>query len=120
MSNTAGFGSFDCRGCIPDPVMGAKHLRDLYESASASAGERAPCWRCTRPCSSTAGLSPLPGKYTVPVLWDRKLGTIVNNESSEIMRIFNSQFNHLADNPDLDLYPGAWQWTAPALPCLLL
>jgi len=29
------------------------------------------------------------GKYTVPVLWDKKENTIVNNESSEIMRMFN-------------------------------
>lgn len=29
------------------------------------------------------------GKYTVPVLWDKKENTIVSNESSEIMRMFN-------------------------------
>ena len=29
------------------------------------------------------------GKYTVPILWDKKEKTIVNNESSEIMRMFN-------------------------------
>ena len=45
------------------------------------------------------------GKYTVPVLWDKKEGAIVNNESSEIMRMFNSEFNDLAQKPDLDLYP---------------
>lgn len=31
------------------------------------------------------------GKYTVPILWDKKEKTIVNNESSEIMRMFNRQ-----------------------------
>ena len=36
-------------------------------------------------------LIPHAGKYTVPVLWDTKEKTIVNNESSEILRMFNSQ-----------------------------
>ncbi|KAK9937138.1 hypothetical protein M0R45_013949 [Rubus argutus] len=45
------------------------------------------------------------GKYTVPVLWDKKLGTIVSNESSEIIRMFNTEFNGIAENPALDLYP---------------
>ena len=39
----------------------------------------------------TSHLIPHPGKYTVPVLWDTKEKTIVNNESSEILRMFNSQ-----------------------------
>lgn len=41
---------------------------------------------------------------TVPVLWDKKTGTIVNNESSEIIRIFNTAFNDLTGNHD-DYYP---------------
>ena len=45
------------------------------------------------------------GKYSVPVLWDKKEKTIVNNESSEILRMFNSAFNDLCKKPDLDLYP---------------
>ena len=45
------------------------------------------------------------GKYSVPVLWDKKEKTIVNNESSEILRMFNDQFNDLCTKPDLDLYP---------------
>lgn len=45
----------------------------------------------------------------MPVLWDTKTSTIVNNESSEIIRMFNSNFNHLASNPSLDLYPEALQ-----------
>ncbi len=44
------------------------------------------------------------GRVTVPVLWDKKNKTIVNNESSEIIRIFNSAFNDLTDNND-DFYP---------------
>ncbi len=43
-------------------------------------------------------------KVTVPVLWDKKNRQIVNNESSEIIRIFNSGFNKLTGNT-LDLYP---------------
>jgi len=39
--------------------------------------------RTTKKCWHTAG------KYTVPILWDKKEKTIVNNESSEIMRMFN-------------------------------
>ena len=46
-------------------------------------------------------------RFTVPVLWDKKTETIVNNESSEIIRIFNSAFNHLlpADKAAVDMYP---------------
>ena len=41
---------------------------------------------------------------TVPVLWDKKKETIVNNESSEIIRIFNEAFNELTSN-NVDYYP---------------
>ena len=44
------------------------------------------------------------GKVTVPTLWDRKRRTIVNNESSEIIRMFNSGFNAWGDT-SLDFYP---------------
>lgn len=46
------------------------------------------------------------GRVSVPVLWDKKTQTIVNNESSEIMRIFNSAFDQLTGS-DLDFYPQA-------------
>ncbi|QID17986.1 glutathione S-transferase family protein [Nitrogeniibacter mangrovi] len=46
------------------------------------------------------------GRATVPVLWDRKRATIVNNESSEILRILNRGFGDLADER-IDLYPAA-------------
>ncbi len=46
------------------------------------------------------------GRVTVPVLWDKKTGTIVSNESSEIIRMFNSAFNELNGNTD-DYYPEA-------------
>ncbi|CAF1474804.1 unnamed protein product, partial [Didymodactylos carnosus] len=45
------------------------------------------------------------GRVTVPVLFDLKTQNIVNNESSEIIRMLNSEFNRFAKNPDLDLYP---------------
>ncbi len=44
------------------------------------------------------------GIVTVPVLWDKQRHTIVNNESSEIIRMFNSAFNALTGNT-LDYYP---------------
>ncbi|KAI4302875.1 hypothetical protein MLD38_038573 [Melastoma candidum] len=74
-------------GADLDPLNGAKSIRDLYELASSN----------------------YTGKYTVPVLWDKKLKTIVNNESSEIIRLFNTEFNDLAENPGLDLYPSHLQ-----------
>jgi putative glutathione S-transferase len=46
------------------------------------------------------------GRVTVPVLWDSKLKTIVSNESSEIIRMLNSAFNHLNGNVR-DYYPEA-------------
>ncbi|GGI81881.1 glutathione S-transferase family protein [Shewanella gelidii] len=46
------------------------------------------------------------GRVTVPVLWDKQTQTIVNNESSDIIRIMNSTFNHLTGNQN-DYYPQA-------------
>lgn len=46
------------------------------------------------------------GRATVPVLWDRETRTIVNNESSEIIRMLNSEFDEFG-NAALDLYPTA-------------
>ena len=45
------------------------------------------------------------GRATVPVLWDKKTGTIVNNESADILRMMNAGFGSLATGPDL--YPEA-------------
>lgn len=57
----------------------------------------------TPPPSFPCPPPPAAGKYTVPVLWDKKTGRIVNNESSEILRMLNAEFNELATNPALDL-----------------
>ena len=54
------------------------------------------------------------GRVTVPVLWDKKTGTIVSNESSEIIRMFNSAFDGLTGNR-LDFYPEALRADIDAL-----
>ena len=48
------------------------------------------------------------GLVTVPVLWDKKERTIVNNESSEIIRMLNSSFDEFAE-ADADFYPGQYR-----------
>lgn len=65
-----------------DPLYGAEFLRDIYLKADSN----------------------FTGKVTVPVLWDKKEQTIVNNESSELIRILNSAFLGLAGN-DNDYCP---------------
>eukprot|EP00850_Spirogloea_muscicola_P017732 SM000155S01661 [mRNA] locus=s155:247992:249920:+ [translate_table: standard] len=67
----------------PDPLNGAHFIRDLYEMTDKNPK----------------------GKFSVPVLWDKEKKTIVNNESAEITRMFNDQFNAFAKRPELDLYP---------------
>ena len=48
------------------------------------------------------------GQITVPVLWDKQQQTIVNNESSEIIRMLNTAFGDFAQH-DIDLYPAPWR-----------
>lgn len=69
-------------GATSDPVNGADFLHQVYTAA--------------RPDHS--------GRVTVPVLWDMKTGTIVSNESAEIIRMFNSAFDGLGAKPG-DYYP---------------
>jgi putative glutathione S-transferase len=52
----------------------------------------------------TRARSDYTGRVTVPVLWDKQTHQIVNNESSEIIRMFNGEFESLSSN-DLDFWP---------------
>lgn len=54
------------------------------------------------------------GRVTVPVLWDKQEQRIVNNESAEIIRLFNTAFDALTGNR-LDLYPEMLRSTIDAL-----
>lgn len=49
------------------------------------------------------------GRSTVPMLWDSSQKRVVNNESADIIEILNSEFNHMAAHPDLDLSPAYLQ-----------
>jgi putative glutathione S-transferase len=73
----------DGEGVIHDPVQNAAHLFDVYLKARAD----------------------YTGRVTVPVLWDLQRGTIVNNESAEIIRMLNSAFDEFAAPGDF--YPEA-------------
>lgn len=66
----------------PEPLYGYKQLHEIYTHAKPN----------------------YTGRVTVPVLWDKKTETIVSNESSEIIRMFNSEFNNITGNTD-DYYP---------------
>jgi len=68
--------------CVPDTVNGFRYLHEAY----------------------TASNPHYTGKVTVPTLWDKKTGRIVNNESSEIIRMLNSEFKGIAGD-DTDFYP---------------
>ena len=54
----------------------------------------------------TAARADYTGRVTVPVLWDRERNTIVSNESSDIIRMFNTAFNDITGNSE-DYYPEA-------------
>jgi len=45
------------------------------------------------------------GRYTVPLLWDKKTNEIVNNESPDMLKFFASEFDSVAKNPKLNLRP---------------
>jgi len=69
-------------GVIADPNLNANYLRDIYLKAN----------------------NIYSGRVTVPVLWDKKTNTIVSNESSEIIRMFNSAFDEIGATEG-DYYP---------------
>lgn len=77
--------SFDSSvpGATGDTVNGFQDLRQAYRASDLN----------------------FDGAITVPVLWDKQTRQIVNNESSEILRMLNSEFQDCASNRDLDLYP---------------
>ena len=68
--------------CTPDTVNGFRYLHEAY----------------------TASDQGYTGKVTVPTIWDKKTGRVVNNESSEIIRMLNSEFKGIAGD-DVDFYP---------------
>jgi len=72
----------DGPGCTPEPVHGFTRLEQLYRHAAAD----------------------FDGVVTVPLLYDRQRDTIVNNESSEIIRMFNGAFDAVGAT-GADLYP---------------
>jgi glutathionyl-hydroquinone reductase len=74
----------DYPGATGDTLHGARFLRDVYLRANPA----------------------ISGRVTVPILWDKVRDTIVSNESSEIIRMFNSAFNDMTGNTD-DYYPEA-------------
>ena len=69
----------------PDPVNGFLFLAEAYRATDPGFG----------------------GRVTVPVLWDKKTGRIVNNESSEILRMLNSELDEWATRRSVDFYPQA-------------
>ncbi|TBR60434.1 glutathione-dependent reductase [Westiellopsis prolifica IICB1] len=69
-------------GCIPDTVNGVDYLWQIYLKADPNYS----------------------GRVTIPVLWDTQKNTIVNNESREIMRMFDTEFYHLAQG-NVNFYP---------------
>ena len=71
-------------GVIPDSINHANYLHEVY----------------------TAHDPAYSGRVTVPILWDRKTNTIVSNESSEIIRMFNNAFDGVGAKPG-DYYPEA-------------
>lgn len=74
------FGGYP--GADEDSLNGARYMHELYTRADPQ----------------------ISGRATVPVLWDKKTGTIVNNESADIVRMLNSAFSDLVDQGP-DLYP---------------
>ncbi|MBG9982510.1 glutathione S-transferase family protein [Aerococcaceae bacterium DSM 111020] len=74
----------DAEGVIKDPVMNADYLHQIY----------------------TRSHSDYSGRVTVPVLYDLKEDRIINNESSDIIRMLNTAFDDLGAKPG-DFYPEA-------------
>jgi len=69
-------------GAVPDPILGARCVHEIYKAAS-------PCYT---------------GRVTVPILWDKRTATIVSNESADIVRMMNSAFDGVGATVG-DYYP---------------
>ena len=76
----------DFKGVTIDHIFNKNYLYEIYQEAD----------------------SDITTSVTVPILWDKKNNTIVNNESSEIIRIFNTSFDHLTGNTK-NFYPEKYQ-----------
>ena len=70
-----------------DPAIGATHLHELYSASDPH----------------------FTGRISVPILWDKKTAQIVNNDSGAVARMFNCDFNKLAEFPEIDFYPGEYR-----------
>ncbi|HXG20041.1 MAG TPA: glutathione S-transferase family protein [Methylomirabilota bacterium] len=77
-----GYSFGDYPGSIPDPLYNIRYIHELYTRADPH----------------------YTGRATVPVLWDKMRQTIVNNESSEIIRMLNHAFDAFGD-ASVDFYP---------------
>lgn len=69
----------------PDPVNGFRFLSEAYAKNDPN----------------------FDGRVTVPVLWDKQTNRMVSNSDDDIMRMFEVEFDSLAEHPELDLYPSA-------------
>jgi putative glutathione S-transferase len=69
-------------GVIPDSLNHARYLWEVYTQVAPQ----------------------YTGRVTVPILWDKQTGTIVNNESRDIIRMLDTEFNEVTNSP-IDLYP---------------
>ena len=72
----------DGDGVVPDPIHDSDYMYQVYQAANSS----------------------YTGRVTVPVLWDKRQGTIVSNESADIIRMFNSAFDDIGATEG-DYYP---------------
>ena len=70
-------------GVVPDPIHHAEVLYQVYQAADPA----------------------YTGRVTVPVLWDKRRGTIVSNESAEIIRMFDAAFAAVGTRPEGRYYP---------------
>lgn len=84
------FGEYP--GSIPDPLYNIRYIHEMYTHADPH----------------------YTGRATVPVLWDKVQGTMVNNESADIIRMLNSAFNAFGD-ASVDFYPEAFRSEIDAL-----